>query len=302
MNRSDPTMPRTLGTTARRELLHLGALTKQLWRINFSVRAEIAGKSLRIPMLYGQGPQNLALLEPGIFGAFKLLFALRPGTFIDVGVNVGQTLLKVKALDPGRPYVGFETNPRCCQYVEELIRMNHFADCALVPAGLSDRSGLTTLWLRPNVGFDPSATTIDEVCDARDSLRAQWAAICRGDDVLPDLDIEQLAVVKIDTEGAELEVLTGLAKTIGRFRPFIVCEILPVVDERTPAGRTRLARQLEVQRLLAEWQYDMFRLHADTRLEPVDAIGVHNDLALTNYLFVPCEVRQQVTHTFPMSD
>ena len=178
-------MPRTLGTTARRELLHLGALTKQLWRINFTVRAEIAGQSLRIPILYGQGPQNFALLEPGIFGAFERLFALRSGTFIDVGVNVGQTLLKVKVLDRGRAYVGFETNPRCCQYVEELIRVNRFTDCTLVPAGLSDRSGLTRLWLRANVSFDPAATTIDDVCDAPESLHAQWAAICRGDDGFP---------------------------------------------------------------------------------------------------------------------
>jgi FkbM family methyltransferase len=302
MNRTDPTMPRTLGTTGRRELLHLAALTKQLWRINFSVRAEIAGESLRIPILYGQGPQNLALLEPGIFGALQRLFAVRAGAFIDVGVNVGQTLLKVKVLDPDRPYVGFETNPRCCQYVEELIRLNHFADCTLVPAGLSDRSGLTKLWLRPNVSFDPAATTISEVSDAPDALRAQWAAVCRGDEVLPDLHIEGLSVVKIDTEGAELEVLTGLAETVGRFRPFVVCEILPVVDERVPAGRIRLARQLAVERLLREWRYDVFRLHADTRLQRVNAIGVHDDLALSNYLFVPGEQRQPVTCAFAMCD
>ena len=217
-------------------------------------------------------------------------------------MNVGQTLLKVKVLDRRRAYVGFETNPRCCQYVEELIRVNRFTDCTLIPTGLSDRSGVTKLWLRANVSFDPSATTIDDVCDAPEALRAQWAAICRGDDALPHLKIEQLSVVKIDTEGAELEVLTGLTETIGRFRPFIVCEILPVVDARLPAGRARLARQREVERLLRDWRYDVFRLHADTRLEIVEAIGVHDDLALTNYLFVPCEQRQQVTRAFPMAD
>ena len=119
---------------------------------------------------------------------------------------------------------------------------------------------------------------------------------------VPDLKIERLSVLKIDTEGAELDVLTGLAETIARFRPFIVCEILPVVDERIPAGRIRLARQIEVQRLLREWQYDVFRLHADARLEPIDAIGVHNDLALTNYLFVPGGQRQEVTAAFAMRD
>ena len=49
MNRSDPTMPRSFGTTARREALHLLALTGQMWRVNFTIRTTMAGRPLRIP-------------------------------------------------------------------------------------------------------------------------------------------------------------------------------------------------------------------------------------------------------------
>lgn len=180
--------------------------------------------------------------------------------------------------------------------------MNRFVGCTIVPAGLSDRNGLTTLWLRPNVSVDPSATTIGDVCDDPGSLRRQYAAVCRGDDAVASVGIETLAVIKIDTEGAELEVLAGLAQTVGRFRPHIVCEILPVGDEHLPAGRVRLARQREVQRLLRAWGYDVFRLYEDTRLQAVDVIGVHDDLALSNYLFVPGEQRDLVVRAFTMRD
>jgi len=258
-----------------------------MWRVNFSVNAAIAGTRVRIPVILSQGPQNLALLEPGVFGALERILPLRRGAVLDVGMNVGQTLLKVKVLDGRRTYVGFDTNPRCCHYVDQLIAANGFADCTIVPAGLSDRNGLATLWLRPDVSLDPSATTIDAVCDDARTLRRQCASVCRGDDVVAALNIDEVAVIKIDTEGGELEVLRGLAAAIDRCRPYIVCEILPVGDATTPAGRTRLSRQRAVQALLQTMNYRIFRLFSDASIAEVDDIGVHGDLDLSNYLLVP---------------
>jgi FkbM family methyltransferase len=202
VNRTDPALHRSLGTWARRELLHVLGLSGQMWRVNFSVKAAIAGTRVRIPVVFSQGPQNLALLEPGVFGAFKRILPLRRGAVLDVGMNVGQTLLKVKVLDASRPYIGFDTNPRCCHYVDQLIAANRFADCTIVPAGLSDRNGIATLWLRPNVSLDPSATMVDGVYDDASGLRRQCASVCRGDDVVTALNVEEVAIIKIDTEGA----------------------------------------------------------------------------------------------------
>jgi hypothetical protein len=185
VNRTDPALHRSLGTWARRELLHVLGLSGQMWRVNFSVKAAIAGTRVRIPVVFSQGPQNLALLEPGVFGAFKRILPLRRGAVLDVGMNVGQTLLKVKVLDASRPYIGFDTNPRCCHYVDQL-----------------DRNGIATLWLRPNVSLDPSATMVDGVYDDASGLRRQCASVCRGDDVVTALNVEEVAIIKIDTEGA----------------------------------------------------------------------------------------------------
>jgi FkbM family methyltransferase len=295
---AEPVMPRSVGTLVRRKMLHLLARTRQLWRVNFTVRTEMAGQPLQVPVLFGQGPQNLAFLEPGLFGAFERLLKLRSGTFVDVGVNLGQTLLKVKVLDRDRQYVGFETNPRCCHYVEELIKVNRFARCTIVPAGLADRNGLLTLYLRPNVSLDPMATIIADFAEAGAPARRQAAAVFRGDDVAESVDAGEVAIIKIDTEGAELEVLRGLADTIGRHRPFIVCEVLPVGDPGSTVGRLRLARQDDVQKLLQTWRYDVFRLHPDVRLQKIDDIGLHDDLALSNYLFAPSEQRAAVERSF----
>ena len=69
-------------------------------------------------------------------GLLEVLLPLQPGTFMDVGVNVGQTLIQLRTLDAKRPYVGFEPNPACVFYVNELIRLNTFLSCTVFPVGL----------------------------------------------------------------------------------------------------------------------------------------------------------------------
>lgn len=52
------------------------------------------------------------------------LFKLRSGTFLDIGVNLGLTLIKVKSVNADRNYIGFKPNPACVFYIEELKRIN----------------------------------------------------------------------------------------------------------------------------------------------------------------------------------
>jgi methyltransferase FkbM-like protein len=93
--------------------------------------------------------------------------------------------------------------------------------------------------------------------------------------VVTALNIDAVAIIKIDTEGGELEVLRGVAATIARCRPFIVCEILPVGDATSPAGRARLSRQEAVQALLQTTNYRIFRLFSNASIAEVHDIGVH---------------------------
>jgi hypothetical protein len=44
------------------------------------------------------------------------------GTFFDVGANVGQRLLAVRAVVPDMPYIGFEPNVVCAAYTHRLMR------------------------------------------------------------------------------------------------------------------------------------------------------------------------------------
>jgi FkbM family methyltransferase len=256
-----------------------------LWRANFTVTGSLAGRELRVPLQFGTGWEHLRMREVWLFNSMQRLLVGRHGAFVDVGVNVGHTLVKVKAIDPAREYVGFEPNPNCLQYAQHLMTINQFKRCTIVPAGLSSRSGLMKLFFNPDV--DPSATIVERFREPERYARSMFVPVYVGDEVLEDLGITDVAIVKIDVEGGELDVIEGLTRTFSRSAPFVFCEVLPVFDCESDMGRFRLRRQSTLLELLRDLQYTIFRVYVDGNVEQVAEFGVHSDMTRSNYIFVP---------------
>ena len=63
------------------------------------------------------------------------------------------------------------------------------------------------------------------------------------DDIIHDLSVKRVDFVKIDVEGAELEVLQGLSDTMKKLQPSIVVEIWEKDRSRVEEVRT-FANQL----------------------------------------------------------
>ena len=62
----------------------------------------------------------------------------------------------------------------------------------------------------------------------------------RIDDVVQELGIQRVDVLKVDVEGAELYVLRGAKDTLQRFHPKVVMEVIP----RHLAGMNTTVEQL----------------------------------------------------------
>jgi FkbM family methyltransferase len=254
------------------------------WRVNFTVRARYGERTVKLPISKGQGYQNLEIGEAWLLRAFERLLASRDGAFVDVGVNLGQTLLKVKLLDPQREYVGFEPNPQCCEYVAQLIALNRFERCRLIPAGLSDTNRIVMLFRRSDE-VDPSASLVPGFRESERYHTSSPVSVVRADEVLRDLN--DVAIIKIDVEGGELEVIRGAIDTIARCAPYIFCEILPVFDPASATGVFRTRRQAALLQTLRPMGYVLFRIGADDSLTELRGIEPHGDLSRCNYVLVP---------------
>lgn len=160
--------------------------------------------------------------EPFMKIVVKRLLAERQGAFIDVGVNIGQTFTKVLAIEKSRTYIGFEPQMSCCFNVDQFIRANHLSNSRIIPIALSNSNNLSLFMAKGQA--DECASLVSGRNSAQDGEYVQ----CRvGDEVLSEMKIDSIAAIKIDVEGAELQVIQGLRDTLRQLRPPVIFEVLP---------------------------------------------------------------------------
>ena len=259
-----------------------------LAKINFSVSKKIGGKKILIPIHGAVGLNNL--LDNHEIAVRQLFDELLPQDCVvfDIGTNIGQTILNLLSLKRSVIYYGFEPNPLCYQYTRHFIDINQLTNFRLYPVGLSNSNAIVKLY-----ADKPHATGASIIENFRRHKKFQnyvsQVPVMRGDDIVAKERLIKIDLLKIDVEGAELEVIQGLRQTVEQYLPLIILEILPVYSIDNPSGNQRKRRQ---DALLAELndRYSLYRVEEETqKLKFITAIEVHSDMSKTNYLFIPKE-------------
>jgi FkbM family methyltransferase len=148
---------------------------------------------------------------------------LRPGmVFYDAGANIGLFTLMAARLvgETGRVF-SFEPEPEIAARLRENSRHNLFSCVTVVEAALYSRTG--------KIGFgraskleSPDRGT-GRVLDTGTEASGVGVHTIALDDFVTDHP--EPDVLKIDVEGAEVEVLQGARKLLQRRRPTVVCEL-----------------------------------------------------------------------------
>ena len=263
--------------------------TRILPSVNFEEKTRFKGVTVKVPLRHGLGYGNLFLKSSWLPTLSARLLASAPGPFIDVGVNIGQTLVVVKAVAPEVRYIGFEPNVSCCCYVKELIRANDYRKADVYNLALSDK--LAHLLLEMDSETDSRASVVS-------GLRPNFFS--RKDRVLAfaydDLQIDEpMSVIKIDVEGAEYGVLKGMQKSIRAHQPTIICEVLDIHSEE--AAEFANGQVGELNKLLASLNYKIIQLEQSgsrgeiVGFRHIDRLKLVNwtkeSAKLNDYVFVP---------------
>ena len=277
------------------------ALVQPLLRhISFSLSASHGSQKVSIPILHGTGlgvyKQFRSGEEAWKLGLFKGLLALTDGIFVDVGVNLGQTLIQLRQVDSERPYVGFEPNPDCLHYVYDLIRRNDYANVELLAVGLGETTGVLSLYLPPGRSTDSTATLLKDLRPDR-AYDARNVPIFNEDNLASLFGERKLGVVKVDVEGAEPEVFNGIRNSLDKHRPGVLCEVL--FTDRKGSLYASTTRNAELMSILRSIRYRVFQIkksHDHQRIAALTSLdefpcGYHEgeNMALADYLFLPAE-------------
>lgn len=143
------------------------------------------------------GPSFVAQFEEIVVReSYAFEFSGPSPVIIDAGANIGVALLWWRHRWPAARIIAFEPDPQVFEVLTQNLR--HHPDVQLNEAALSSRHGEITLHL---LGADASRTVPEPEHD--------WPAIQVASRRLADVlaDIDRVDLLKLDIEGAELEVL-----------------------------------------------------------------------------------------------
>ena len=259
--------------------------------LNFNLNKKVNNLRFTIPIIKNIGWNNIFDNEPWMSRLLEKLLSEKKGLFIDVGANIGQTLIKLKSIAPGVLYYGFEANPVCLFYLNELIKKNNFAGTTIFPVGLSNVTGMASLNFFSKYSDDATASVLDQLRPGSIIEKKEFVYLTSLDELNQHFHGD-ISILKIDVEGAELEVLKGAVSTIKNHRPVIIIEILPVYSL---TNTWRLERLNELERLILSINYKKVRILKDKNnnllsLDYIDNIGINSDIMERDYLLIPDEI------------
>lgn len=146
----------------------------------------------------------------------KLLNKIRNPTMLDIGANVGHHSLFLS------PYcseiIAFEPLIENCVDFEKRMKLNSIRNVRLFKCGLGDKNQKLNFILP---GSENKGTGFFSEAFGNNTIELD---VRRGDDVLSEIRLEKLELIKMDVEGFEVSVIKGLVNHINKFRPIIFME------------------------------------------------------------------------------
>jgi FkbM family methyltransferase len=251
----------------------------------------VAGKHFDLP-----AGTLLTIEEPWMGDVLLRLLPYFDGDFVDVGANVGQTLLQLRAIDLKRRYVGFEPNPNCASYVSELVRLNEFDATELVPVACGQDFGIRRLYFYQDSSFDSSATLVSNFRPNQKITQTAYVVTAPVSECLAAMGIDSVGLIKIDIEGFEATVIQSLTREIEKHRPCVILEVLPVYSDE---NISRLANNRKIEEIVASYKYTICRVLKTRagrldRFLPLCGFGVNDDMNLVDYVLLPNEAVSRV--------
>lgn len=191
-------------------------------------------------------------------------------TVIDAGAHVGQyTLLASEAVGPAGRVIAFEPHPLLRQVLHRNVGRAGCTNVTVSPAALGRAAGTGSLVLYPPGNFGGSSLRPDSATAHYPRAPVEVATL---DEALSLLGAPAVDLVKIDVEGAELDVIDGARRTLAD-NPGIV-----LIVEFLRPNPLRFGRTVEdLEALLRESGFQLFTLtlHGPLPYEQVGELAVN---------------------------
>ena len=169
------------------------------------------------------------------------------GVVFDVGAHAGHFTKLFAGMCPQGHVHAFEPGTYALSVLYKMRAVRRLSNVTIHPIGLGDADDTATLAVplkqSGSVGFGLSFIG-DRAATVRPTM-AESVTVRRLDDVVEERGISRVDFIKVDIEGSELRMLLGAERTLRRFRPTLLLEVVDDYLTRRGDSSEDLARYLK---------------------------------------------------------
>ena len=201
-------------------------------------------------------------------------------SFFDIGSNIGYYSILAAKSNPKIKVFAFEPAVGPYHYLKENIQLNRMEEqIKFFKLALSNKNGSLTFYevankkysyLKYNLAGEGNAGTKKT---SRNFITNEVKTLTL-DNFIEANEISNIDLIKLDTEGTEIEILKSGSKCIDAFKPIIICETLYDVIEA------------ELEDFFKTKNYSFYN-HVRDKLIKVETIKRSKDDGVRNCFFVP---------------
>lgn len=189
---------------------------------------------------------------------------------LDIGANVGATSIPLAKRFPGTRFYLFEPHPQVFADLVDNCGINRLANTTPVNAAVSDRAELRLAFYAQRGSRNMGLSSLRRNADIEDHEVIEVAGV-RVDDFVAE-DSPRIAVIKVDTQGSELDVLRSAQKTIATHRPVVFFEF---ESEYFPDPEEERRTRAEIVALFDAHGYALYSLLPDSAYLPTVNLNGH---------------------------
>jgi len=188
------------GPLSKLRLLIVTTMGERWWPRGRSVSLQLRALGQRFSCTIDDYTQLLALREVFIDHEYSIDDGIAPATVLDLGSNIGASLMYFRLRYPQARLIGFEPDPLVFARLER--NMAQFGAVEIVNAAVAGTGGKLTFFRYPRHSWASSLMPLWGITSDQIAVPARTL-----DDVIDDLGLDSVDLLKIDIEGAEWDVL-----------------------------------------------------------------------------------------------
>lgn len=166
-------------------------------------------------------------------------------TFFDVGAHIGvYSLNAAQVVGSSGTVVAFEPNPACYASLDENININKFKNIKVEKIALAEKEGSFDFWLGDDMGGSFIKQNTERLTIDRKVTKTKVNAITL-DQYCATKKIKKITLMKIDVEGAEMQVLQGAMRTLKTVGPDLIIEVIDDTLQKNKSSKKEVFSFLE---------------------------------------------------------